>query len=111
MESELVFLFSRWREIRFANFPPATNYSVPPGAAITYSIGTGSSGGAGGDTWAIVNTTLLAKGGGKSSALAGAAGGALASGYGDVKYSGGTGGTAQNTAWSPRGRSKKIRMN
>ncbi|WP_281298411.1 choice-of-anchor D domain-containing protein [Flavobacterium limnophilum] len=71
------------------------NYFVGAGAAAV----TGTNGLAGQDSWFSSNTTVMAKGGssGLNNSTNGAAGGDVASGYGDVKYSGGTGGTGSNS--------------
>lgn len=83
-------------------------YSVTPGNNYTVTVGTGGAGGdaagavngqPGGDSWFSTSGTVLAKGGtggqsniGSTHNFVTSAGGAAASGIGDVKYSGGVGG-------------------
>ena len=79
--------------------------SVTAGTNINYFVGagaaavTGTNGSAGQDSWFSSNITVMAKGGssGLNNKADGAAGGDAASGYGDVKYSGGKGGTGSNS--------------
>lgn len=75
----------------------ASSLSVTPGNSYSYSVGTGGTGGAsptaGGDTYWVNTSTVLAKGGAAGGAWpASAAGGASASCVGTTKYSGGAGG-------------------
>jgi len=83
----------------------AKTISVTPGTTYTIAVGTGGSGGidadingqAGGDSWFIDSSTVMAKGGlgGQGATLdddeAGGLGGSAASGVGTTKYSGGNG--------------------
>lgn len=74
--------------------------SVTPGTRYQVTVGTGGTGGAnlsngtaGGDSWFSTSGTVLAKGGGGgTTSCGGGSAGASASGIGDTKYSGGTGG-------------------
>jgi hypothetical protein len=74
---------------------------VTPGQVINYFIGAGGVGttagqtgsAAGGDTWFVNATTLMAKGGARGNQNAIGAGGAAASGFGTTKFSGGSGRT------------------
>jgi MSHA biogenesis protein MshQ len=81
---------------------PGTTYTVTVGAAGTAGPSAGN-GGAGGDSWFINATTILAKGGaGGAAPLAGAggvagAGGSAAAGIGIISFSGGDGGTGRNS--------------
>ena len=60
-----------------------SNYSLTPGASVSYQVGNSQGGTNSGDTWFVNTSTLLAKNGGYT-------GGSAASGVGDVKYSGGS---------------------
>lgn len=67
--------------------------TVTPSNNYTVTVGTGGSpGSGGGDSWFSTTGTVLAKGGATGTATTGGAGGALASGVGTVKHSGGAGG-------------------
>jgi hypothetical protein len=81
------------------------SYAVTPGNSYTVTVGTGgsaaagggsTSGGNGGDSWFSTSGTVLAKGGlggiGNMQTESPSLGGQAASGIGDIKYSGGTGG-------------------
>ncbi len=82
------------------------NLAVTPGQTINYSVGAGglsyshANGDAGGDTWFVNTSTLLAKGGGGGFCLSGnyngGSGGSAASSVGTVKFSGGSGGAADS---------------
>lgn len=78
-------------------YSAVTNINLTPGASVSYQVGTGGNGAAGGDTFfgaaTLGASTVGAKGGsvGNSNGLGGA-GGAAASGIGTVKNSGGDGG-------------------
>jgi hypothetical protein len=83
-----------------------SDLAVKPGASLSYVVGEGGSstkdealpGGNGGDSWFGTETTVLAQGGRGSPAgrvWDGGAGGAAGSGYGDVRFSGGDGGSAR----------------
>ncbi len=85
-----------------------TSIAVTPGNTYTVTVGVGGvgvasgTGGAGGDSYFIDATTVLAKGGAGGSPStgtppAGGTGGAAASGVGATKYSGGNGGTGRNS--------------
>lgn len=74
-------------------------FSVTPGNTYTVIVGQGGTGGdinvnvPGGDSMFSASSTLLAKGGLSALISTGATGGSAASGVGDVKHSGGTGGS------------------
>ncbi|MFA5853951.1 MAG: glycine-rich domain-containing protein [Patescibacteria group bacterium] len=85
-----------------------SNISVTPGNGYTVVVGAGgtgvasSAGNAGGDSYFIDSSTVMAKGGGGGGASTGDAGtagtgGASGSSVGDVTYSGGTGGAGRNS--------------
>lgn len=68
--------------------------AVTPGGNYTVVVGLGGSGSPsanGGDSYFNTSTTVMAKGGGKGTLATQGTGGAVASGYGDAKYSGGDG--------------------
>ena len=80
--------------------------SVTPGTGYTVVVGAGATNtAAGGDSYFINTSTVLAKGGSSvaNNTVTGAAGGATASGIGDTKYSGGTGANANNTSGTTYG--------
>ncbi len=79
---------------------PGNNYTVTVGAAGTGNAGCTAST-AGGDSWFVNTSTVLAKGGSPGACStgtppAGGAGGAAASGVGDTKFSGGQGEKGRN---------------
>lgn len=75
--------------------------SVTPGNSYTVTVGAGGNETVGGDSWFSATNVVLAKGGGLGvygfngggPPCTGGAGGSAAAGVGDVKYSGGNGGT------------------
>jgi len=90
------------------NIPPGTTVNIAIGAGGTVSATAGSDGGSGTDTWLNwSNSTqtssprrqrpatsgVLAKGGGGGTAATSGAGGVAASSFGDLTYSGGSGGS------------------
>lgn len=85
-------------------FSEKLNIPVTAGNSYTVTVGTGGTGGvffgasdtAGGDSWFSTTGTVLAKGG--AAGTSGGAGGALASGVGDTKFSGGNGGGDGSTS-------------
>ena len=76
-----------------------SNIAVTPGTSYSYTVGAGATGtGAGGDSYFINTSTVLAKGGNSvGTSSTGVSGGSAASGVGDVKYSGGTGANGNST--------------
>ncbi len=78
--------------------------TVTPGATYTVVVGAGSTGaGPGGDSYFGSATTVMAKGGNSSTSAAGATGGAAASGFGDVRFSGGNGADGSGTSYGGGG--------
>ncbi len=76
-----------------------TNLALTPGATVTYKVGTGGGAGASGtDTYfngvACASSPVCAKGGATGNGGAGGAGGSETLSIGDIKYSGGKGGTS-----------------
>ncbi|MCX6223244.1 MAG: DUF2341 domain-containing protein, partial [Bacteroidia bacterium] len=74
--------------------------SVTPGSTYTYTVGAGStSTSAGGDSYFINTSTILAKGGSSvaNNSATGVAGGLASAGVGLPKFDGGTGGTGTGT--------------
>ncbi len=77
--------------------------SVTPGNSYTVTVGAGGNEAVGGDSWFSATNVVLAKGGGLGvygfngggPPCTGGAGGSAAAGVGDVKYSGGNGGTGE----------------
>lgn len=76
--------------------------AVTPNTSYAYNVGEGGSGAtgtnAGGDSWFINATTVMAKGGGgvADDTATGAAGGLATAGYGQIKFNGGYGYNAPN---------------
>jgi hypothetical protein len=78
----------------------ASVLSVNSNSSISYSVGTGSSStSAGGDSWFVSSTTLLAKGGNSvaNNNTNGVTGGQSTSGIGQVTFNGGNGANATST--------------
>jgi Tfp pilus assembly protein PilX len=71
---------------------------VTPGNRYSYSVGAASTGSAGGDTWFVNSSTVLAKGGGYAGGDGGAAGGQASACIPSASaYSGGNGGAADTS--------------
>ncbi|HSL86759.1 MAG TPA: MBG domain-containing protein, partial [Bacteroidales bacterium] len=74
--------------------------SVTSGSSISYSVGAGSnSTSAGGDSWFVNTTTLLAKGGNSvaNNTTNGTSGGQSSEGSGDIRFNGGNGANSTTT--------------
>jgi hypothetical protein len=84
-----------------------TNVNLTPGASVSYQVGTGGDGAAGGDTFfgaaTLGASTVGAKGGGVGLTGVPGVGGAAASGVGTIKFSGGDGGDVAGTSGSNGG--------
>ena len=66
--------------------------TVTPNQSINLSVGAGSTtNAAGGDSWVVTSSTVMAKGGNSSTSNYGAVGGSASASYGTTKYSGGSG--------------------
>lgn len=76
-----------------------TNLTLTPGSTISYNVGLGGNGSAGGDTWfnggSLSGASVSAQGGAIETNLAGGPGGQASSGIGTTKYSGGYGGVGR----------------
>ena len=86
------------------------NISVIPSTQYAISVGAGGSGGDngadganGGDSYFKDSSTVLAKGGSAASGIDGGAGGSATNGVGDIKYSGGTGGSQTGVGYGGGG--------
>ena len=73
-----------------------TNLTLTPGSTVSYNVGLGGAGAAGGNTWfnggSLSNASVSAQGGGGGGAPAGGSGGQASNGIGTTRYFGGSGG-------------------
>jgi hypothetical protein len=88
-------------------YSAVTNVTLTPGGSVSYRVGTGGDGAAGGDTWfngaSLAASTVGAKGGAVGTAGSGGAGGVAADGIGSTKTSGGDGGDVASSGGSNGG--------